>query len=143
MSMKYANREIVFTNEYGDTKKEKLIILQFPEKHRQDSFWFYGEIAKLGKYILIATGDIECRFENNSKVYKNESAVEYAYEHDLNDRKLHNEKQGVAEWIHNNWFEVVGESGETIMADVAETFDNGIELLKEYYEQDALGEYKS
>ena len=135
--------EILFRDKDGEERVEVLHILQFPEKKRQDSFWFDGVVARLGRYELVACGDLECKFAGDSNWYRDGNAVERAYARKLNDDSLYlTEKNGVVEWDNNNWFEVVGESGECVIGDVDHTFDEGIRSLIHFYEEDSLGEYE-
>ena len=139
---KYSDGEITFVSEDGDVRKEFLEFLDVPDGNkRKDSFWFDGEVARLGRYILMACGETKCKFAGDMRWYCDNDAVSEAYNRGLDDNTLHKGK-GVVDWDMNNWFEVVGKSGETVMGDVAHEYDAAIEMLKEYYNDDILGEYE-
>ncbi len=117
----------------------KVKYYQKPEKNREDSFWFSGTIATIGKYILIATGDIDIVFPDGVRE-RDDRAV---YEATL--RKWHDKNLQKLEWNNNNWFEViygtVDENGnyhieDDSLGDVAYSFEEGIELLKAYVKDD-------
>jgi len=101
------------------------------EKGREDSFWYSGLIATMGKYRLYAEGDICVEFPdgNYEKDYR---AVEHAEEIDFDDSDLHK-----LDWINNNWFEVgwVDYKGniEFDLGVVEYNYDDAIEMLKQYY----------
>jgi hypothetical protein len=136
-----------------DKRKEVIEKLKFsPEiiqeklsKDKTDSFFYEGTIAEITKpngtiLRLIATGDI--RVNINEKQYRNNQVDDAVFENKLTDKRIRElEEKGKLEWSENNWFEVVwqkaGEDYEdSDTGNVAGTYDEGIELLKSYYEDD-------
>lgn len=106
-------------------------------KH-QDSLFYDGYIAQIGKYILIATGDIEIseitgeypkRVFARGKRYIDE--IDFDDDQDL-EKKM---SSGKYEYNHNNWFEVIDDTGECVIGDVVYDYDDGIELLKGYHKE--------
>ena len=137
---KYVDTLFVFKNKDGDERRETLKFTHYPDmEKRKESFWFDGEVAVLGKYILVAAGDIQVKFAKDDDWYKGDSAVFEAYVRRLTDEHL---VEPMVKFENNNWFEVVGESGECGIGDVVYTFDEGIEMLCDYYREDSLGEYE-
>ena len=109
---------------------------------KQDSFFYDGEIATSlkangTKLSLIACGDVRIRI-NDDEYYKNQQRFEAIETHHLTDKKLQKmEDDGKFEWLNNNWFEVTfvkkgSDVGDSIMGDVAHTYDEAISLLKSY-----------
>jgi len=91
---------------------DKLIIEQKKIKGCEDSFWYDGLIASIGKYRLIATGDVIIR--------KNGGEVAYSggkFRDDTLEKKVRSDKtlekyvgQNYTNpyyWDNNNWYEVV------------------------------------
>lgn len=113
-------------------KREKLEILQKPQRGRKDSFWFDGAVAIWGKYRLIANGDIRVKIGDED--LRNGRAVEYALRKRLYDRHIRH-----LEFDNNNWFEVVSEDGQCSECDVAGTYDEAIDLLKWYRKEKIYG----
>jgi hypothetical protein len=112
-----------------------LIIVQKKiDKKHSDSFWYDGLIASIGKYNLIASGEIDITFKENENNYKNDRAVEEAMHRKLTDKNINN-----AIWDNNNWFEVVDNDGNGVLGDVAYDYDEGITLLKQYYNEKIYG----
>lgn len=112
-----------------------------------DSLFYEDEIAhatkKNGtKLSLIACGDIKIRIDDD--VYKNNQIQEAISKHKLTDRKLKKlEAEGRLEWLNNNWFEVTflskgAECWDSVMCDVAHDYDEAIQLLKNYIEDDSF-----
>lgn len=118
--------------------KEQLKILQPKQKDREDSFWYDGDIAQLGKYVLVAVGEIRIilyEADGSTERYDDEKAREEAINRGYTDKDIINESI-VAEWLNNNWFEVVatdGSYGYSNCGDVTENYDSGIDLLKEVF----------
>ena len=104
----------------------------------QDSLFYDGKIASIGKYVLIASGDIEIRKEKNGDLVfgRGTRCVDgFMPEKDEDLSPKNFEKLGYY-WEHNNWFEVIdGKTGECILGDVVLTYDEGIELLKRYHKE--------
>jgi hypothetical protein len=120
-------------------------ILQEKIPNKTDSFFYEGDIAEIEKpngtiLTLIATGEI--RIEINGKTYKNNQVDDAISEHKLTDKKLQElGGKGKIDWLENNWFEVVWQTKGNDYADsdigvVAGDYDEAIELLKSYYEDD-------
>lgn len=90
----------------------KVIIAQKKIKGCEDSFWYDGLIASIGKYRLIATGDIRIMKKGGELAYSNGKFRDTALERDvLNDKTLESHVgQNYTDnyyWDNNNWFEVV------------------------------------
>ena len=108
-------------------------------KNHNDSFWYDGNIAQIGKYLLRAIGDIEILFKEGGyafargKHYSDEVFFK-------NDKELY-KKVGISYsdnlyWEHNNWLEVINkENGEGVLGNVVYTYDEGIKLLKQCYKE--------
>lgn len=116
---------------------EKIEIMQ--EKlanNKTDSFFYDGTIAKLGDYSLIACGDIRIYSDNGMYDVKPRDSFDIPLETDEDLRKV--EERG-GTWDMNNWLEVVNhKTGDYVIGDVAYYYDEGIELLKTYYEEKTL-----
>jgi len=113
--------------------KLKIFQLKYDEKH-VDSFWYDGQIARLDNCILIANGDIRVSFPGSDVWYKNQWAVEEAYQRKYTDKDIHKLYQTDASG-NNNWFEIVSAEGDSVMGDVGSTYDEGIKMLKQYYKE--------
>lgn len=123
----------------------KIKIIQSKQKGRADSFFYEGEIATVKKpngtvLSLSAEGDI--RINIGDDCYRNGQVDEAVDKYNLTDKKLQQlEAKGNLEWENNNWFEVVWtKKGENIihsdLGNVAHDYDEAIELLKSYYEDE-------
>lgn len=113
----------------------------------EDSLFYEGEVAYVEKdngtkLSLIACGDIKLQIGDS--VYKNNQVDEAIQEHKLNDQRLKElEEKGELEWLNNNWFEVTYlkkgmEYWDGVMCDVAHTYTEAIQLLKNYIEDDSF-----
>jgi len=115
----------------------KIIQEKISPKHN-DSLFYDGEIASIGKYLLIACGDIEIYKENEGRVFARGKHYSDIIDFD-NDNDLYKEmenKDNKLSWEYNNWFELIdSESDESILGDVAHGYDEGIELLKQYHRE--------
>jgi len=127
---------------------DKLIIEQKKMKNRNDSFWYDGVIARIGKYSLIACGDIRILSSksdfscNGFKTFDetNEFEINLLEGTDKDLKRIGNGYDDDYYWDNNNWFEVVDkETGESIIGDVAYDYDEGIKLLKQYYKEKIYG----
>lgn len=110
--------------------EKNMIIHQSLLHLKEDSFWYSGLIAEIGKYRLYAEGDICVEFPDGTYKKDNE-AVEYAEELGYIDNNLQN-----VNWINNNWFEVGWVEGNCIEFDcgvVEHDYISAIELLYSYY----------
>jgi hypothetical protein len=126
---------------------DKLIIIQKKLKNRQDSFWYEGAIARFGNCLLIACGDIRINNKKGELVYDNKergSGFDFELETDEDLKKIGSNYDDKYYWENNNWFEVVkgyvNENGtfiveDCLIGDVVYTYDEGIELLKQYYKE--------
>jgi len=113
-------------------------------KNRALSFWYDGQIATVetdhGIYSLEACGDIRVSFsEEDESNYKDGRAVTRAWDLNLKDKHIINLYNTDA-FSNNNWFEVVcikpdGEV-ESAAGDVADTYDEAMEMLKTYVEEE-------
>lgn len=112
-------------------------IHQSKDPERTDSFWYDGPIAGIGKYLLIATGDIKVQFKPEDKEgYRGYQAVCEAMKRKYTDKSMKG-----WDWMNNNWFEVIFGTAnpdgtysidDCLMGDVYATYDDGIEALKQY-----------
>lgn len=124
----------------------KLKIYQSGEKDRQDSFWYNGTIASIGKYILIATGEIRIHSRKGEIAVRDEDFLDDEFKEKVINDKTLNKYVGLNyddkwHWENNNWFEVVyGEiedSGVLYIEDcdmgvVSYDYDEAIDMLKQY-----------
>lgn len=116
------------------TKKPAIFTKKLPK--REEAFWYDGPIAGIGKYILIATGEIRITFPDEQR-FRDGQAVKEAWQRGYKDKSLKKLK-----FENNNWFEVVygkviGSTGrlsieDCIMGDVVFTYDEGIAMLESY-----------
>lgn len=124
----------------------KIEIVQPKIKGKTDSFFYEGEIATATKpngtiLSLIATGDILICIDDEGYFNGNRDTAIDKY--GLTDRKLRTlENKGRLSWQNNNWFEVLwrekdSEEWQSEIGDVAYDYDEAIELLKSYYEDNA------
>lgn len=120
-------------------------ILQEKIPNQTDSFFYEGTIAEITKpngtiLRLIATGDIRINIDEDT--YRNNQTDDAISEHKLTDKRIRDlEKEGRLEWVDNNWFEVVWQKKGNDYEDsdegvIAGDYDEGIELLKYYYENE-------
>lgn len=126
------------------------IIQEKISKDKTDSFFYEGDIAEIEKpngtlLTLIATGDIKIvinKSKEEDEFYYNGNLWEAINHYNLTDDKLREmEESGDLEFINNNWFEVVwlkkgNEYTDSDMGVVVGDYDEAIELLKSYYEDD-------
>ena len=113
---------------------KKIIVESYPTCGRHDSFWFDGRVASLGNCVLVASGDIRITFLGTPyDSYKNDSAFEEAMRRKLYDADLYDD--GYISWDNNNWFEVISDEGDSVMGNVAFTWEDGIDMLIDYYEE--------
>ena len=114
-------------------------------KDCSDSFFYEGEIATATKpngtiLSLIATGDIRINVGDTN--FRNEQIDEAVKKYFLTDKKLRKlEKEGKLEWINNNWFEITwlkkgSDCWDCEIGEVAYSYDDAIQLLKDYYNDD-------
>jgi hypothetical protein len=81
------------------TDRELHIIDPLFSKDRQDSFWYNGTVAKIGGYVLEATGDVKTLYKKNS--YYHSEAVALATRKKWKDKDLK-----YLDFRNNNWFEI-------------------------------------
>ena len=121
-------------------------IIQERLPNQTDSFFYEGDIAQIVKpngtiLTLIATGDIRIiiKSKEGDEVYRNGNIWEAINNYQLTDDKLREmEESGDLEFGNNNWFEIVWlkkgeEYTDSDMGVVVGTYDEGLELLKDYY----------
>ena len=111
-----------------------LTIYQRKQPGRADSFWYEGEIASYNGYTLVAAGDIRistdanvshsCKWEDIATEVKDDAGLNAL----VGDGKKYS-------YDNNNWFEVIPPDGD-VVTDVAYDYDEAIELLLGYGEQD-------
>lgn len=105
--------------------KTEIIKKKISDKHEQ-SYWYDGQIATKGKYHLYACGEVRLNCDCKPQDDKD---LEKCYEND--------------HFSLNNWFEVIGdEPDDYMLGDVVGTYDEGLELLDYYVEED-IYEYNS
>lgn len=120
-------------------------ILQEKMPNQTDSFFYEGTIAEITKpngtiLRLIATGDIRINIDEDT--YRNNQVDDATSKYKLTDKRIRDlEKEGILNWVDNNWFEVVWQKKGNDYEDsdegvIAGDYDEGIELLKYYYENE-------
>ena len=113
---------------------KKIIVESYPTRGRHDSFWFNGRVASLGNCVLIAAGDVSITFlDAHHDNYRNDRAFEEAKRRNLYDADLYDDDY--ISWYNNNWFEVISDEGESVLCDVQFTWEAGIDMLIDYYEE--------
>ena len=120
--------------------KDKLIILQGKvSKENDDSFWYDGEIAKLGKYILVAVGEIRIHNIEGDLVHdgykERDDGVKGGLETDKDLEKIGNNYDDDYYWENNNWFEVISDEGGCELGNAVFSYDAGLEMLKLYHKE--------
>lgn len=128
--------------------KPEILIPKIDNEHK-DSFFYEGEIAIIIKsngtrLSLIATGDIRITIKKGKEeyIYYNNDIEDATKKHKLTDKKLIElENKGRLDWINNNWFEVtwIKKSNDFFDCDIGIVvfdYDDAIELLKSYYEDE-------
>lgn len=103
---------------------------------RKEAFWYDGPIASIGKYVLIATGEIRLTFPDGQS-FRDNQAVKEAFHRGYKDKDLN--KPGMF-WDSNNWFEVVYGTvknekvtiEDCLMGDVEYDYSSGIKSLVLY-----------
>lgn len=118
-----------------------------------DSFFYDGTIAEAKKpngteLYLIATGEIRIykEVENGQELIFDgkERNSGFGFDFDkLDDEKLHSLEEGKYYWENNNWFEVTWKKADEdfidcATGDIAGDYDEAIELLKSYWENDEI-----
>lgn len=119
---------------YGSSNEEtgnQIEVLQRRLPRRENSFWYAGEVARYRKYHLVVSGNVTLRFHekgspDGSDLYYDDEARAEAKERQLTDRDL----RRAVHWYSNNWFEVVNERWATVSDESAETWTQGMELLR-------------
>jgi len=114
-----------------------------------DSFFYDGTIAQVIKpngieLFLIATGDIRIykQVENRQELIFDGKERNSGFDldiADLDDEALHSLDENKYYWDMNNWFEVTWKKKDedyidSAMGDVAYDYNEAIELLKSYWE---------
>ena len=126
---------------------DKLIIHQQKFKDCSDSFFYDGLIASIGKYRLIASGDIEIRNKEGDRVFARGKRYcdDVVFNNDKDLKKIGNSYNHSLRWENNNWFEVVYASKivdgiayieDCDMGIVEYDYDTAIEMLKNYAKED-------
>jgi len=112
----------------------------------EDSFWYDGLIASIGKYRLIASGDVRIQTKDGEIAYSNgdfrDSRLEKLVRSDKTLEKYVGQNyDDPYYWENNNWFEVVYASkvvdGITYIDDcdlgvVEYDYTSAIRMLKAY-----------
>jgi hypothetical protein len=125
-------------------KDIKIITPKISDKHN-DSFWYDGEIAIIERndgteFMLIASGDIEIRNKEGILIHdrykERNEGIDLRNDEDIG--KIGFEGEGKPYFNMNNWFELVfkrkGEDCfDCVLGDVAHSYDDGIQLLKDYF----------
>lgn len=79
-------------------------------------------------YRLVATGEIKATYKG--EIYKNGEIEDLIQKHDLKDEDLKD-----LEYHNNNWFEVIWNEGDRWQSEIGSvrfTYDEAIEMLKDY-----------
>lgn len=131
-------------------KTYPLEIMQSKERGKHNSFWYDGIIAKIGKYILIATGEVRIQAKGGDIVYYCGKFEDSEFEKlVVNDKALYKHVGQSYDdryyWENNNWFEVVyGTYEKSVnryyiedcdMGVVEYEYDEAIKLLKWYVKE--------
>ena len=122
---------------------KKLIVHQQKFKDCSDSFFYDGLIASIGKYRLIASGDIEIRNKKGDRVYARGKRYcdDIVFNCDKDLSKIGNSYDDKLYWENNNWFEVVYgkevKNGQVVIENcdvgvVEYDYDSAIKMLKDY-----------
>ena len=130
-------------------KKEIEIIQKKVSEKHNDSFWYDGEIARVIKpngteLCLIATGEIRINSKEGNIVFdckERNEGIKGGLNNDDDLQKIGNNYDDNYCWENNNWFEVIFKRKDmdcfdSQMGDVAHEYDDGIELLKSYVNDD-------
>jgi len=135
-----------------DKDKIKIKYLQHKAKGKQASFFYDGDVAILtykGREVtLVAAGEIRIYNKNQELVYdckaRNSGFPELKHNEPKNDKDLVRIENLGYTWGLNNWFEVIFtydvingvKQQDSILGDVAFTYDEGLELAKYYLTDD-------
>jgi hypothetical protein len=126
--------------------KIKIIQQKISQRHN-DSVWYEGEIAtaitkKGTKLSLLACGDILIKNKKGEIVYdgkERNEGIKRGFNSDKDLKKIGQNYTDNYYWENNNWFEVAymekGCGWDTIIGEVAYTYDDAIQLLKDYGEE--------
>lgn len=116
-----------------------------------DSLWYDGDIASFIKengteLLLMACGDIRICDKKSEIVFDGRkirgNGIKGGFKDDTDLRKIgDNRDLDEYYWENNNWFEILfkrkgDKSWDSIMGDVCYTYDGGINLLKDYINDD-------
>lgn len=117
----------------------KILQSRIDDKHL-DSLWYDGLIAETEHYQLIATGDIRInRLDENGQyvgMYDGKSRDSFGeIEDDEDISRIFNSDEYYVDM--NNWFEIVCKSDPDEIGEVYDTYDDGIEMLKELEQENA------
>ena len=115
--------------EFKDNKlviNDKRIIIHQELQHlREDSFWYDGLIAEMGKFRLYACGEIRIYNKNGELVHdgfkERNGGIEGELSIDNDLQKIGNNYDDKYYWENNNWFEVGWIDENNCM-----TFDMGV-----------------
>jgi len=115
----------------------------------QDSFFYDGFIAEAQnqngtEFNLIACGEIRIFNKEGNLVYDGKErgdGIKGGINNDKDLEKIGNDYNDNYYWENNNWFEVIfklkDESCfESVIGDIAHTYNEAIELLKSYLESE-------
>lgn len=137
---------------YNDTLEKagniKILQNKLPGK-RDNSFWYDGEVAQIGEYFLVANGEITVDFPYIKSPYESCRFCGYNAAEEGLRRNYFDEDLAKISFNENNWFEVVrvcdtqgGCFQSDELGDTADTYDEGLRMLKRYFEGNILGDDK-
>lgn len=130
----------------------KILREKISEKHN-DSFWYDNEDIAISKtkkgteLLLVSCGEIKIRDKDGYIVYsggkERNEGIEFGLENDDNLKQIFESDK--YEFEYNNWFEVLFKFKDTDtwdceLGNVATTYDEAIELLKSYLEDESWEE---
>lgn len=120
------------------TKQLQIFQERIDDQHL-DSMWYDGIIASMGKYRLVASGEIRIYLNdedgNYLGMYDGKAHDEFPEpENDADLHKIYESEDGYVLDM-NNWFEVIDDEGDCV-GDICDDYDDGINWLKELAKED-------
>lgn len=133
-------------------KKIQIIYHQKRIPHKEDSFWYDGNIATLTyknrEVTLVAAGEIRIYNKTGELVFDTKERgpgfPEFKHHEPQNDKDLIKLDKLGYRWENNNWFEVYYvydiidgvKHEDSVLGDVAYYYKDGIALAKNYLKDD-------